>query len=88
MAVSELGETTEDFAAPTAARPTSKWLVVAESGARWRLPDETNLEHLEIVIRAAMRGGAPLSIEVENDAGRSCIVLNGRTLTYVALSEG
>jgi len=74
---------------PAPAATTPKWLVLGESGARWRLPDETNVDHLEIVIRAAIRTGTPLSIEVEEDStGRSCIVLNGRSLTYVVLSEG
>ena len=76
-------------AAPAPAPPAPKWLVLGESGARWRLPDETNVDHLEIVIRAAIRTGTALSIEVEDDsAGRCCIVLNGRSLTYVVLSEG
>jgi hypothetical protein len=53
MAVSELGApATPAGLAPLAA--VSKWLVVGDSGARLRLPDDTNLERLEIVIRAAI----------------------------------
>ena len=88
MAVSELGGTPVE-SAPAAAPAPSKWLAVGESGARWRLPDDTNLDLLEVRIRASMRSGEPLSIEVEDATeGRRCIVLNGRSLTYVVLSEG
>jgi hypothetical protein len=87
MAVSELGGTPAE-SAPAAAPATSKWLALGESGARWRLPDETNLDLLEVMIRASMRSGEPLSIEVEDDtAGRRCIVLNGRSVMWVVLSE-
>ena len=89
MGVSGIGRWPADAAAPATAPLGPKWLVLGESGARWRLPDETNVDHLEIEIRAAIRSGTPLSIEVEDDsAGRCCIVLNGRSLTYVVLSEG
>ena len=91
MGVSGIGRWPAGGAAPAPAPAPSgpKWLVLGESGARWRLPDDTNVDHLEIVIRAAIRTGTALSIEVEDDsAGRSCIVLNGRSLTYVVLSEG
>jgi len=89
MAVSEVHGTPARPAAAAAVVPTPKWLVIGESGARWRLPDETNLDHLEVVIRAAIRSGEPLSIEVEDDSvARTCIVLNGRSLAFVVLSEG
>jgi hypothetical protein len=68
---------------------TQKWLTLGESGASWRLPDDANLDHVEALIKAAMRGSDPLSIEVQSDspAHRTWLLLNGKALPFVALSE-
>jgi hypothetical protein len=72
------------------AADTQKWLVFGDSGARWPLPDDADLNYLEAVIKAAMRGGEPLTIEVRGDdpAIRSYVVLNGKALGFVVLCEG
>jgi len=69
---------------------TQKWLVFGDSGARWQLPDDADLNYLEAVIKAAMRGGEPLTIEVRgaDAAARSYVVLNGKALGFVVLCEG
>jgi hypothetical protein len=90
MAVSRLDGIPAEPAAADEAPASPKWLMLGEAGMRWRLPDDTNLDHLEVMIRAAIRGGEPVSIEVQGDgtALRSCLVLNGRSLRFVVLSEG
>jgi hypothetical protein len=77
-----------DSGAPAAG--TQKWLELGDSGARWRLPDDADVNYLEAVIKAAMRGGEPLTIEVRGDdpAIRSYVVLNGKALGFVVLCEG
>lgn len=65
----------------------SKWLALG--GESWRLPDATNLDHLEALIKSAMRGGDSLTVEVRCDgmAKRRTLVLNGQALPFVELVE-
>jgi hypothetical protein len=74
------------------ASSTCKWLEVGGEQAerRWRLPDDTNLDVLEAQIKAAMSSGEPIGVEVLPDAPstRRTIVLNGRAMPFVVLSEG
>ncbi len=69
---------------------TEKWLTLdGVPAGRWRLPDDTNLDLLEAHIKAAMRSGDVFTVEVQTDSG-SCasrILLNGKALPYVVLSE-
>jgi hypothetical protein len=61
---------------------------LAVNGLQWRLHTDTNLDHLEAQIKAAMRSGDPFAIETDApDAnGHSArIVLNGHAVPYVVL---
>jgi hypothetical protein len=63
-----------------------KWLVLGDSERRWRLPDETNLGHLEARIKAAIRSAEPLAIEVVGDGhALHTVVLNGRAAPFVEI---
>jgi hypothetical protein len=90
MATPEIDGAVPDPTSATARPLTQKWLAFGDSAASWRLPDDTNLDHLEALIKAAMRSADPLAIEVQDDTttNRTCLVLNGRALPFVVLSEG
>jgi hypothetical protein len=85
----EVGEARAELVLDVAPPLTQKWLTLSESDASWRLPEGTNLDHLEALIKAAMRSGDPLDVEVEGEspAHRMCLLLNGRALPFVVLSE-
>jgi hypothetical protein len=56
--------------------------------SQWQLRGTTNLDHLEARIKAAMRSGEALDIEIEagrDGASSARVVLNGRALPYVEL---
>lgn len=87
-----ISETTESWAEPASiAAPASmqKWLTLGESRVSWQLPDDTSLDLLEALIKAAMRSGDPLTVEVEGAqrGHRVSLVLNGRAMPFVVLSE-
>jgi hypothetical protein len=68
----------------------AKFLVLGSDPATtWRLPDDLNLSYLEAQIKAAMRSGDALTLEVLDDGAtrRSVIVLNGSALPFVVLTE-
>jgi hypothetical protein len=72
--------------------PTSNptWLALGGDGEqRLRLPDGTNLAALEAHIKAAMRSGDALMIELQPDEHASdCrVILNGNALPFVILAE-
>jgi hypothetical protein len=74
-----------------ASTPGPKFLAVGPDPANtWRLADDLNLGYLEAQIKAAMRSGDALTVEVLDDdaSRRSAIVLNGSALSFVVLSEG
>lgn len=76
-----------DFARDPASS-TQKWLAVdGLPGQRWRLPDDANLDLLEMQIKAAMRSGDAVTIEVVSPSCHSRIVLNGHALPFVVLFE-
>ncbi|HWS48153.1 MAG TPA: hypothetical protein VN636_19980 [Acidimicrobiia bacterium] len=67
-----------------------KWLVVGrDPSQRWRLADDTNLDYIEAQIKAAMRSGDTLTVEVGCVEGsqKHRLVLNGHALPYVLLIE-
>jgi hypothetical protein len=72
--------------------PTSnpKWLSLRGDGKeRLRLPDDTSLAALEAHIKAAMRSGDALMIELQPDehATDRRVILNGSALGFVVLLE-
>ena len=71
-------------------RPAQKWLGLdGVPEQRWRLSDDANLDMLEAHIKAAMRSGEAVTVEVRSDCPpfQSRIVLNGRALAFVVLFE-
>jgi hypothetical protein len=72
------------------ASATETWLVLdADGSQRFRLPNETSLDFLEAQIKAAMRTGDALTVDLvaEHASTRSCLVLNGHALAFVLLTE-
>jgi hypothetical protein len=49
----------------SSAEPANSSRILAVNGLQWRLRSETNLDHLEAQIKAAMRSGEPFAIETE-----------------------
>jgi hypothetical protein len=78
-----------DQVSVVAAPAREKWLTLSASDASWRLPDDANLDHLEALIKAAMRSSDPLTVEVQGEtpAHRMCLLLNGSALPFAVLSE-
>ena len=83
----QFGADTSD--ATSSAEPATVRGYLAVNGLQWRLRNDTNLDHLEAQIKAAMRSGDPFAIETDAPGdGRSArIVLNGHALPYVVLWE-
>jgi hypothetical protein len=86
--MTQFGADARDATCPDEPAPVRGYLAV--NGLQWRLRNDTNLDHLEAQIKAAMRSGDPFAIETEapDTDGRSArIVLNGHALPYVVLWE-
>ena len=67
-----------------------KWLSFSGGGEQsWLLRGDTNLALLEAHIKAAMRSGEPLEVELQPDdpTTQSRVILNCHALAFVVLSE-
>jgi hypothetical protein len=81
---------TETFApAPWAPTPSAKWLSFGDSTDRFLLLEDVSVSMLELQIKAAMRSGDPLSIEVQAQVEETTrhVILNPRVLPYVVVTE-
>lgn len=61
-----------------------------QDGPNWRLPSETDLADLSDAVKHGIDEGTAVEIEVElndNPLGRGSLILNGRSLTQVAIIE-
>ena len=89
MAISEASEVQVDLVSAAAPPTTEKWLTLAQADASWRLSEDQNLDLLNALIKAAMRSGDPLTVEVQGETPthRISLILNGRALPFVVLSE-
>ena len=78
-----------DAPAPWAPTASAKWLSFGDSTDRFLLLEDVSVSMLELQIKAAMRSGDPLSIELqpEVEGTNRHVILNPRVLPYVVVTE-